>query len=173
MKLKKKHFARLKEIALGMGGPWRPDLDALITDIESVQKPKTVQEKPLNLSDFFKRMAHYDHRKSVFNNITKEGESMVAASTDDSTEFKGGLRDMLESLREAQDRHEKEIDAIHREADEAILSIKKDAYNTEPKIGDVGYFWDRIGHGVYYGILEITVRFLVYFAYNYLRIPFV
>lgn len=86
MKIKKRQFARLKDIAEGLGGTLRPQLDKLISDIESVQKVKTIKE--------------------------------------------GGLRDAVEAI-------------------------------SEPKIGDVGYFWDFIedgvGHVVYGVLLGINI----------------
>lgn len=52
MKLKRKHFARLKEIAeeineSGVFGLTAIKLNKLIADIESVQKPKTIKEEPI------------------------------------------------------------------------------------------------------------------------------
>jgi hypothetical protein len=118
MKIKKKHFKRLQEIAeklnheLNYSGM---SLSDLITDIESVQKQKTVQKIPSSSNFIYATVAGNifdEHRKSVEDCIRKEGEAMVAASTDESTTFKGGLREAVETL-------------------------------AKPKIGDVGYFWDE------------------------------
>lgn len=134
MKLKKKHFKRLQEIAeklnheLNYSGM---SLSDLITDIESVQKPKTetVQESPLNTTGF---IGNIEFSGNIFNDAIRaefsksymrQGESMVASSTDQSTEFKGGLRDAVED---------------------------------EYKVGDVGYFWGsgNVELPVLYGVLK-------------------
>lgn len=69
MKLKKKHFKRLQEIAKetnenGIFGMTGIRLNTLITDIELVQKPKTVQEKPLSWSSFGDR--HVESAGNIF-----------------------------------------------------------------------------------------------------------
>ncbi len=56
MKLKKKHFKRLKGIAEKLNHELNYSglsLSDLIADIESVQKVKTIQEKPLNKTAAF------------------------------------------------------------------------------------------------------------------------
>ena len=138
MKLKKRQFARLKDIAEevnhiipGTG----IKLDKLIADIESVQKVKTigiqtVQENPVPLNSIYAFAAGdiFDkHRKSVEDSIRKEHESMVAAITDESTTFNGGLRDAVEAL-------------------------------SEPKIGDVGYFWDESCVSAVFGKIDLILE---------------
>ena len=126
MKLKKRHFKRLKEIALRLGGRYRKDLDQLIADIESVQRVKTIKEKPLSRemyerpTDFIERI--YDqHRQDMENDFIKQG----ASSSDPNIPFTRGLRDAVEAL-------------------------------SDPKIGDVGYFWTT-GNDTRYGkIKEIS-----------------
>lgn len=113
MKLKKRQFARLKDIAEavntnGVFGLTGIKLDKLIADIESVQKVKMVQEVPLNKTAAFLEVCA-KYQEEFYANHLKQGEAMVAASTDETTTFKGGLRDAVEAL-------------------------------SEPKIGDVGYF---------------------------------
>lgn len=152
MKLKKRQFARLKDITEGLGGTLRPQLDQLIADIESVQKVKAIQERPLNKTAAFLEVCHR-YQQEYYANVLKEGEAMVAASTDTGTEFKGGLRDAVEALL---DPNPNDISDF---LDDALVLSNKD-----PKIGDVGYFWDTIGHGVYYGILE-SIQELSHFPY--------
>ncbi len=121
MKLKKKHFKKLKEIAKAVneivpGTGAR--LDKLIAEIESVQKEKieTIQEKPITGTAAFLD-ACIKHQKEVEDSIQKERDSIAAASgfvasvsnNDKSTTFDGGLRAAVETL-------------------------------ADPKIGDVGYF---------------------------------
>lgn len=124
MKLKKKYFKRLKDIAVAVnqivpGTGVR--LDKLIAEIESVQKVKTIQERPLNKTAAFLEACHR-HQQEYYANALKEGESMVASSTDEGTEFKGGLRDLV-------------------------------GVESGPKIGDVGYFWTN-GNDIRYGKLK-------------------
>lgn len=132
MKLKKKHFKRLKQISkdaneVGCFGLIGIQLDKLIAEIESVQKVKTVQERPISTTGFIGSVEYsgnfFDqHRKDVEANILKESESMVAASTDEGTEFKGGFRDLV-------------------------------GVESGPKIGDIGYFWTT-GNDIHYGKLK-------------------
>lgn len=185
MKLKKRQFARLKDIAEAVNHVLPGtgiQLDKLIAEIESVQKVKeefslididqlqkdlekqkvkTIKEKPLSwtgvvngihtdfcakdtkenremleslvkkyggtFSDAIIDLLHLQHLESVEANIRKEHESMFAASTDKSTTFNGGLRDAVEAVA-----------------------------NTDPKIGDVGYFWTTGGDTRYGKIKEIS-----------------
>jgi hypothetical protein len=129
MKLKKKHFKRLKEIAEKLNHELNYSgllLSDLITDIESVQKDKTsmvetIQEKPITGTAAFLE-ACAKHQKDFYENVLNEGRTQVAASIDNSTEFNGGLRGVVEAL-------------------------------AEPKIGDVGYFWTT-GNDIMYGIIK-------------------
>jgi len=180
MKIKRKQFTRLKEIAESVNQVLPGTgikLDRLIADIESVQKVKAIIEEPLSLSELAIKKACDKHRKDVEDNIANEygwdknplgvdakrvkvvdldepistagfvgnieftgnifndsvrhefaknyirqGESMVAASSDKSTGFKGGLREAVKAL-------------------------------AEPKVGDVGYFWTT-GNDIRYGIIK-------------------
>lgn len=160
MKLKKRQFARLKDISeeintSGMFGLGGVKLDKLIADIESVQKVKeefslididqlqkdlkkekvkTIKEKPLSTTGF---VGNVEFSGNIFNDsirqefsksYIRQGESMVAASTDETTIFKGGLRDAVEAL-------------------------------AEPKIGDVGFFWGEPLTFVYYGrLIDIITK---------------
>jgi len=205
MKIKKQQFARLKDIAESVNYMLPSTgikLDRLIADIESVQKPKTetVQEKPINFSPhytFASGNIFDEQRKAVDDYIRKQGESMVAASIDDSTEFKGGLRDAVEAIagqkidigsyiaylkREKRaelvynlhfsgfptpeltsvsllkadhsDYHQELLSdvVLYRRVDDTI----KPEIATEPKIGDVGYFWTTGGDTRYGKIKEIS-----------------
>ncbi len=135
MKLKKRQFARLKDIAESVNHVLPGTgikLDQLIADIESVQKVKTVQEKPLKRevyerpSDFMERI--YDqHRKDVRNDFIKQG----ASSYDPNAPFIRGLRDAVEA------RSKPNPNNISDFLDEVLVLSNK-----EPKIGDVGFFWD-------------------------------
>ncbi len=135
MKLKKKHFKKLKEIAVAVnqimpGTGIR--LDKLIADIESVQKPTDE--------------AIYEmYRKEAETSFLKEGKAMVAASTDDGTEFKGGLRGVVESVT-----NPNEISGFLDSA--LVLS------NTDPKIGDVGYFWDEPCISAVFGKIDLILE---------------
>jgi len=184
MKLKKKHFARLKEIAEKLNHELNYSgllLSDLITDIESVQKAKAVEEKPLNKTAAFLEVCA-KHQEELYANHLKQGESMVAASTDTSSPFTRGLRDAVEATSEqkveigsylAYHKYDKwhkpvygmsfcgypapELSSItvidndrsdyfpvilsdvilYRRVDDTI----KPEIATDPKIGDVGYFW--------------------------------
>ena len=162
MKLKKRQFARLKDIAEAVNHVLPGtgiQLDKLITDIESVQKTKeefaftdidqlqkefgnikTVQEKPLSFDDFVKETIFDNHRKSVYDYIRKQGKP-TTIGIDGVAEFKGGLRDVVELGPTP-----KEISDFLDEA--LVLS------NKEPKIGDVGFFWYDASDFVFYGILS-------------------
>lgn len=148
MKIKKKEVSRLHEIIYGPsfydGNEEVSEIKLILNKIcersQNKSETKTVQEEPVGLEKFFRRMASFDHRMGLFNNIIKQGEPMVAASTDETIIFKGGLRDAVEAIKENEDRHKQDLDAIRREADEALLNIKKSVYDTDPKIGDVGFF---------------------------------
>lgn len=221
MKLKKKHFKRLQEIAketnenrvFGMTGI---RLNRLIADIELVQKPKeefaftdidqlreefgnikTVQEKPLSATGF---VGNVEFTGNIFNDSIKQefaksymrqGKAMVAASTDDSTEFKGGLREAVEVTHDQKpliveiekDQLVELYDFAFEQAKitgsiEQLHDIDRRFYphaepkptpsdisdfldealvlsNTDPKIGDVGYFWSETSEGyIQYGVLK-------------------
>lgn len=160
MKLKKKHFKRLKEIAVAVNQVFPGTgvrLDKLIAEIESVQK--------LPVEDLIYAM----HRKDVKANILKEGEAMVAASTDEGTEFKGGLRAQMKQYETLPGEGLNPIhqalkiglqiqkELIDKSKSNKISNLLDDALvlsNKDPKIGDVGYFWDNDINGVYYCILK-------------------
>lgn len=133
MKIKKKEVSRLHEIIYGPsfydGNDEVCEIKLILNKIcersQNKSETKTVQEEPVDLEKFFRRMASFDHRMGLFNNIIKQGEAMVAASTDETTIFKGGLRDAVEAL-------------------------------SEPKIGDVGFFWTTGGDTRYGKIKEIS-----------------
>lgn len=115
MKLKKKHFKKLKEIAVVVneivpGTGIR--LDKLIAEIESVQRVKTIQEKQL-------RTPIYPVPDSVHKGLMSDIRNRI-------------LR--------------------------GVMYVP----DTDPKIGDVGYFWDSIKQGVYYGILGTISKFEVF-----------
>lgn len=123
MKIKKKHFKKLKEIAVAVnqilpGTGIR--LDKLIAEMESVQK--------VPVQDLIYAM----HRKDVEDNIHKESDAMVAAS--------GNLVKLTRDSK---------------------IPVPEQS-NPDPKIGDVGYFWDSIKQGVYYGILGTISKFEVF-----------
>jgi hypothetical protein len=129
MKLKKKHFKRLKEIAEKLNHELNYSgllLSDLITDIGAVQKVKpphefeTVHEKPITGTAAFLE-ACVKYQEEFYANYLKQGESMVAASTDESTTTKG-IRDSLKALVK----------------DDVVVFMEN--YDTEPKVGDVGYF---------------------------------
>lgn len=145
MKIKKRQFARLKDIAeevntCGVFGLTGLKLGKLIADIESVQKRKVED------------MIYAMHRKDVENNIQKEGESMVAASANEGT-YTEGLRKYLSDS--------KDWKPLEFGGSDFTKTVDADP---DPKIGDIGYFWDTIGHGVYYGILE-SIEKLSHFPY--------
>lgn len=214
MKLKKKHFKRLKDIAVAVneivpGTGVR--LDKLIAEIESVQKVKeefslididqlrkdTVKEKVkigpdsvanINNSrpsiqdkkkykEYIMDRVYSQHRKDVENNIQKEGEAMVAASTGEGT-YTEGLRKYLSDstdwkpLEFGGSDFTKTVDAsiLKEEPNNGILEIKKgseiekfldDALvlsNKDPKIGDVGYFWDDPCISAVFGKLDLVLE---------------
>jgi hypothetical protein len=153
MKLKKKHFKKLKEIkeevwGKGYFGLLGERLNNLIIDIESVQKPKfksdwlgdldnhfvdktskveTIQEKPITGTTSFLD-ACTKFQEDFYENLLNEGR------TDNSTEFKGGLRSIVES-------------------NDGVSFLEN--YEYAPKIGDVGYFWDdEEPKLIEYGILK-------------------
>ncbi len=122
MKLKKKHFKKLKEIAVSVnqivpGTGIR--LDKLIAEIESVQK------------DPVEDLIYAMHRKDVENNIQKESDAMVAASTDDSTTTEGLRKYLVDSTGWR---------PLEFGGSDFAKTIDTDP---DPKIGDVGYFWDE------------------------------
>jgi hypothetical protein len=148
MKLKKKHFKRLQEIAKKLNHELNYSgllLSDLITDIGAVQKVKpphefkTFQEKPLTgTAAFLEVCANY--QEEFYANYLKQGEAMVAASTDESTTTKG-IRDSLKALVK----------------DDVVVFMEN--YDTEPKIGDVGFFWGEPLTFVYYGrLIDIITK---------------
>lgn len=209
MKLKKRQFARLKDISeeintSGMFGLGGVKLDKLIADIESVQKVKTIKEKPLSKTAAFLEVCA-KYQEEFYANHLKQGESMVAASTDETTIFKGGLRDAVNNNLRTENMAGSSYVAFHKKEKKLmfVYSLKFSNYpprltevgllkadhgdycdvsiedvdlyrrvddtikpemDPETKIGDVGYFWDTIGHGVHYGILE-SIEKLSHFPY--------
>lgn len=140
MKLKKKHFKELKEIAKTVneivpGTGVR--IDKLIADIESVQKPTD-------------EVIYEMYRKNMEDR--RDGKSMFAASTDNGTQFKG-LRAQV-----------KQYDTLPGEITDAVSDIEQFLLSTieekpldwrEPKIGDIGYFWDEPCLSSTYGKLNL------------------
>lgn len=121
MKIKKRQFTRLKDIAeevntCGVFGLTGLKLGKLIADIESVQN-RPVED-----------MIYAMHRKDVENNIQKEGEAMVAASINEGT-YTEGLRKYLSDSTDWK--------PLEFGGSDFTKTVDVDP---DPKIGDVGYF---------------------------------
>ena len=149
MKLKKRQFTKLQQIAFtvnqilpGTG----IQLDKLITDIESVQKPKTIKEEPL-VGAYIESLKE-EARDMFFN----EGKNAVENSMSDRRSTKG-IRNKLRNLDPSIVRKINGVMDVETGSDlEKFLNPLM-----APQIGDVGYFWDeRYPNVLYTGILSET-----------------
>ena len=148
MKLKKRQFTKLQQIAFtvnqilpGTG----IQLDKLITDIESVQKPKTIKEEPL-VGAYIESLKE-EARDMFF----KEGKNGLENSMSDRSTTKG-IRNKLRNLDQSIGRKINGVMDVETGSDlEKFLNPLM-----APQIGDVGYFWDNIAeYGVVrYGVLK-------------------
>jgi hypothetical protein len=158
MKLKKKEFDRLIKIVYSVS--YFDGIDEIKDILAKVgmryeNNPKTVQEKPL---DFMEQLFN-EHRKDVENDFIKQG----ASSYDPNIPFTRGLRDALEAV--AGQKTERPLRFSHlgfksywndfySDLKEKVKELEKEPIGvsvTDPKIGDLGYFWDKDSdpHAIY------------------------
>ncbi len=159
MKLKKRQFTKLQQIAFtvnqilpGTG----VQLDKLIADIESVQKPKEefgFFDADQLKKDFSSGSPFYESLKEEARDIFfKEGKNAVENSLSDRRSTKG-IRNKLRNLDPSICRKINGVMDVETGSDlEKFLDPL-----IAPQIGDIGYFWDdRYPNVLYTGILSET-----------------
>ncbi len=144
MRLKKRQFKRLKEISRRINEcipGASDDLNILIRDIESIQKPKTIKEEPL-VGAYIESLKE-EARDMFF----KEGKNAVENSLSDRRSTKG-IRNKLRNLDPSIGRKINGVMDVETGSDlEKFLA---------PQIGDIGYFWDDTDmyKVIRYGVLK-------------------